>query len=315
MEKKKNIVLVILFIIVGVMACFGIKMSKEIFELKQNNNTNVNENNNQQEQQKKSDTQTSEHSNVEEEKELSDAYIKKDISKKASIMLTMGTSNTEEEIAKYTIPAELKLINLNNNDKLGIILTATEKFRKLQSYEVQEKIPTIFKKYYSNSYSTSEEFVAEYSETNPYIVEGNIITKEYMEMFNSKPINQSNISENLGVCPFYLYDNATDVYMSSSACGGICQDLNYLYKYKYTIKGNNIYVYVAAASTGSCGDEDKKIYNDIGAVDRNFLYNGSSDTQVINDLKSNLQKYAQYKLTFEKNDEGIYYYKTTEKIN
>ena len=52
MEKKKNIVLVLLIIVVGVMACFGIKMSKEMVELKQqvNNNTNVNQNNNQEQQ-------------------------------------------------------------------------------------------------------------------------------------------------------------------------------------------------------------------------------------------------------------------------
>lgn len=42
MEKKKNIVLVLLFIIIAVMACFGVKMSKEIFDLKQNNQQNDN---------------------------------------------------------------------------------------------------------------------------------------------------------------------------------------------------------------------------------------------------------------------------------
>lgn len=323
MEKKKNIVLVLLFIIIAVMACFGVKMSKEIFELKQSNQ-NIKQNNNQgqqevipQEQQTTNNNQSNifdntTNNNINEEKELTDVYIKKDISKKASMMLSLGLSKTEDAMVEYDHASDLKIINLTNNEKLGIVLTASDDFVKLNPADVQNKVPTIFKNDNLNGKITETEFASD-DELRPYIIDGSIIEKDYIELFNSSLTKPTSINNNLGICPFYLYDTATNVYMTSYVCGGTCYPSNYLNKYKYTIKGNNIFVYVAAASVRKC--DGNKTYKDIGAEDKNYLYTATSDEQVKNDLKANPQKYSQYKLTFEKNEYGTYYYKTTEKIN
>ena len=71
MEKKKNIVLVLLFIIIGVMACFGIKMSKEIVEIKQNiNENNTEQNKNYTDSNKNDNNQQNEEISLTTKKEL-----------------------------------------------------------------------------------------------------------------------------------------------------------------------------------------------------------------------------------------------------
>ena len=243
-----------------------------------------------------------------DEQELTDAYIKKDISRKANIMLTMGEDNTDGEIAKFAAPWNLELINFTDKDKLGIVLSANQNnFQKLQASDVMEKVPTIYNKYKNENPDETPERFATDGAMNPYIINGESINKEYKDLFNENP---STYDDHIGECPFYQYDSQTKYYLSSEECGGTNPEVKYLYKYKYTTNDNNLYVYVATLI-----EMNLKIYKGIKINENNYLYTATSDEQVKSDLKENPQKYEQYRLTFEKNSDGTYYYKTTEKLS
>ena len=287
-DKGKSIVIIVLLIIVFIL--MGLLYVK-VFLNKVDDNKNQLHNTNQ--------------TINDIEKELTDVYIKKDISKKASIMLTFGNSKSEEDAVKEGWVDVYKLTDLTEKDKLAIILRNNkDKSQILSSSDVNQYVPTIYK----NSKSTLEVFTDEHDGFSK-IIDGNIISKNYQEMFNSNSTNYD-LQFDYG-CPGLFYDNQTNYYAFNNSCGGLYPDI-YFNKYKYTIKGNNIYVYAAIAIVDI---DNKKVYKDIKEEDSNFLYTYETDEKVLNDIKTNPQKYSQYKLTFEKNTDGTYYYKTTEKIS
>lgn len=306
-EKRKDILIVILMVIIFIL--IGVLFAKLYFKKAEVvEQPSVPQTNNQQQNNTQPQDQTSVQPKVEEEKELTDVYVKNDISKKASIMLTLGYTDTMDDIIKFTTSntnKDLKILNLTNKEKLEVILTANkDRFRLLNATEVKEKLPSL--------YNSNEKTVDQFLDDCYYcqIIEGSVIDKEYMNMFNEASINIVK-KDFETICPTFQYDEKTDYYISSSGCGGTGYPFYQFDKYKYTVKGNNIFVYVATSVTLP----GMKVYKGIVENSNNYLYTATSDEEVINDMKSNPQKYGLYKLTFEKNSEGTYYYKTTEKIN
>lgn len=141
------------------------------------------------------------------------------------------------------------------------------------------------------------------------IIDGNTIEKEYKKLFNSN-INYTGDKVS-GFCPFFMRDTKTNYYMTNPECGGTCYPTLIYNKRKYTTYKNYIYVYVDYLVYGVCA-YNGKVYKDYDSNDDKELYTEKDIEKVKKDLVNNPDKYSHYRLVFEKNSEGTYYYKTTE---
>ena len=88
-----------------------------------------------------------------------------------------------------------------------------------------------------------------------------------------------------------------------------------VYKNKYTTIDDKIYVYLSVATYDYF---DNNVYKGFSMDDNDLIYKKEIDTQNDDELnaevKENYQKYAQYKMIFEKNDKGTYSFKTIEEL-
>ena len=138
MEKKKNIVLVLLFIIIAVMACFGVKMSKEIFELKKGINTNINENqnNNNNEVNNNQNTNNDQNKEIVNEETITDDSTIKELRSIINVLLISDNHNyntiSETLSSNYNYTTDLNTgllesLTLSNEIKLQTILRSIYK--------------------------------------------------------------------------------------------------------------------------------------------------------------------------------------------
>ncbi len=314
MEKKKNMIIVLLLVIIGVLACFGVKFAKELYELKTQNTTNNTENNRKETSSDTTKTQeiTNNTTSSNDEIELTDASLKSDISKKASIILTMGDQDADIDINHFGNTWTLKIIDLTDIDKLNNILNANKKnAQTLTADMVMEKIPTIYNEKKSLFPDLTPASFLEQPLQDYKIISNDVVAKQYQELYNlSMPTITKD--EHLGYCPFLNIDPKTNIYMYSYECGGMAYPNYAIYKYKYTTLNDKIFVYVSIAQQTF---EEKKVYKGLESTEENYLYTESSLDKIESDLRANPTKYELYKLVFEKNDDGNYYYKNTEKMN
>ena len=317
-EKKssKGILILVGIVLVIVGLCGGYSLGKGLLGNKENTN-------NPNEQEKKEDTTGNGDNNTDEEVELNDAYIKKDISKKASIILTNGTCNDENDIfAKESGIDDVEYLNLTDTYKLNTILHYNSFVKKSYRDITYEDVEMIFK--YDKDFkdfawtdykSAKEVFEDENAPLSFNIFDANIIEKDYYEIFGTKVINQKNEG-----CPTYRYIKEGNFYIENWECGDIVSNIPIYYKNKYTIKENYIYVYTYIATYNSYTNKMYKEGYEYKLNENNYLYDVNipyvnNNYQFDKEVKTNYEKYAKYRLVFEKDSNGIYHYKDTEKID
>ena len=308
MEKKKNIVLVLLFIIIAVMACFGVKMSKEIFELKkgtnQNINTNQNDNNN-------NVIDNNQNTNNDQNNVVSNAEINVDNPSIKSILITNvnqllwdknNNSNLMSTMSHYFNYNLLRNKKLSDSDKLKTILKTLDKGNFKPINISLDKVGNSTLKNKHSDWITSAYFDMESQ------VEISVIEKEFSKLFDGTIKYQDyDMEEN---CPGFYYDELNKVYYRISECGGTEPSSINTYVNKISYNNNNYYVYLNVGYF-EIGD---KLYIDI---DKSKVAEGVNipqefSTSLINE--TNYMQFSEYKFTFEKNSEGNYIYKSIERI-
>lgn len=246
------------------------------------------------------------------EEELTDTYIKEDISKKTSEILTLGTNTTDE---KYIIGVpysgrdmtKKELLNIENNEKTKIY-TAIRANDLMFENITEEDLASVKN---ISAFSNWEN----YQLTEVKKISSKEIEKKYEELFNQKPNHQDIDTD----CPHYFYKNNN--YYEWHECGGTAYPELMIYKNKYTKKGNKIYSYVYLGTYSLGG----KIYKDILDYDKNTTeeeyeellkkleYVGTVDEDnVINE--NNYKEFTKYKLSFNKSEKGKYYFESIEQV-
>ncbi|MBR1414044.1 MAG: hypothetical protein IJ574_05205 [Bacilli bacterium] len=300
MEKKNGKGLIILVAIICCVICLvgGYSLGKGIFTNKEETNNN--------EANKNSDNKV----NTEEEVELTDVYIKKDISKKASILLSVGFTDEDKDIITIGYGAD-QFLNYSDKYKMAIVLHYnyynTSNFRKMYYSDVNELDEKLKQSLLEYGNGNIDEFLRE--DYGIRIAEADKIRNSYEDIFGEKT---PTITDEVAiVCPWFNYDSKSDTYISNSNCGD-APNTNYIYyKHKYTTKLDNAYVYVNVASM----DRDDNVYKGLEQNTNNYLYKIKSTFSLEQEVKTNYEKYAKYRLVFEKDSNGIYHYKSTEKLD
>lgn len=106
-------------------------------------------------------------------------------------------------------------------------------------------------------------------------------------------------------CPGYFYDSNYNIYLYHHECGGTIANDSYSYIYDYKESDELISFYIAVGYR-----DDKSIYKSYitNEIYSNNIYNFQIDN-------NNYQEFDHFKLTFEKNTEENYIFKSVEKIS
>lgn len=209
---------------------------------------------------------------VEKETIISDNLLIKDLSEKITYLNTQyiytgynGFNNAYDRsnsIFNYNFRKDVYKNSLTDDDKLDIVLNSL-----VNNYEDL----TVS---YENMDTTSQELFKSYVEQGSInsIVEKQIsstkVEERYLSLFGETLTNHRSDHS----CPFFVYDSKNKVYYYTRACGGTASGNTYLYKNKFTTKGNNAYVYVNIGYT----------------TDDNNVYNGYPDYELVKDNNADI---------------------------
>ena len=126
------------------------------------------------------------------------------------------------------------------------------------------------------------------------------------EMKDYVPVNTGN-----NVCPSFYYDSLNKVYYGMAECGGIDSSSLVIYKNKFTIKGNEAYVYVNVGHT-----DGKNLYDDYPSKNNDKLNESNCDEKAGDKItEKNYKRFIEYKYIFKKDSKGNYYFEKVEKVD
>ena len=191
---------------------------------------------------------------------------------------------------------------LSDDDKLDITLNSLEKnYVNLSvTYEnMSDEAKEIFKPYVE---AGSINDIAEKQ------ISSDNVEKRYQLLFGEKVNNHS-----IESCPYFTYDSKNNVYYYSRQCGGTTVGKVYLYKNKFTINGDNAYVYVNVGHKVAPDDNSSydSYIDENATIENEKVEENTSENFSINE--SNYTKYSEYKYTFKKDSNNNYYFISVEK--
>lgn len=280
MEKKKNIILVLLFIVIGVLVCFTIKTSLEVAELKQGN---------------KESSNTQESTNNQEQK----------IDNKQKTENNNKNNEVNQELPQQTKKELLELIGFNENGHIK---------HKYDNYEncIEYGTPFLIDDYYIQMETNDKEVVI----NEMPISEIKKIIKLYANtyhMYEEKIFNDSVLSDMydcltpVGACDGVSFDNyqkiAKKVNLSND--GKRYFDENEYY--------NNYYLYSNTGGTSATFKIEDNYSFEI-KNDRVILYYNINGYEIgDNEHNSKINKKVTY--TFKQYEDGTYYLYSVNTIN
>ena len=208
--------------------------------------------------------------------------------------------------------------NLSTTDKLYLILEWNYKHHK-------ELITDEFINNY-NSSGLSKKAIGLITDDNgnytnydnEYYIKERYIKDSYNTLFTD---NYEEIKiDYINNCPAYFYDSNYNIYFYAMFCGGTGFYKDLLYVYKTENIGNIYNIYVAVGYESESDDNDPNTetwkYNVYKSYITNEIYITISENEMYNYKidKSNYNEFDHFKLSFEKNNEGNYLFKSVEKI-
>ena len=138
------------------------------------------------------------------------------------------------------------------------------------------------------------------------------VREKYKEIYGKELAKSSDIdiSSSSSACGYYRYNSEYDIYFEYAGCGGMGNPRFY-YINKYKKDDKNAYLYVSA------GMEENEVYCDVALFDEEkptevCTKETEGNSQMINE--SNYSKFAQYKITFNKSEDGKYYFEKAESL-
>ena len=143
------------------------------------------------------------------------------------------------------------------------------------------------------------------------IADASNINDFYKSMFD----NEIKEYKDQAGCPYFEYKDATKKYSGQAACGGTAQCWMDTYINKYTVSGDNYYVYVNFGANCGTSDGTMKIFTD---YEHTKAYEGDIKIQSDNGsyfiTEENHDKFSEYKYTFTKTKNGNYKFVSIEKV-
>lgn len=245
-----------------------------------------------------------------------------DISEKVSLILTSGTKNTKESAFDvfWHFSMRDQKHELNQDEKIYIILNSLQaNFKKITSSKAKEL-----------NYNCIDpcKFVNDYMYLNAgagdYItyIDALDVSKKYEILFGEKIKNYNYDFQNVAcaVTNFsYKYDSENNVYYYTGGSGGTVAPIYLIHKDRYIKDTEKIYAYISIATWMPFDD---KVYKGIDNNDEsNYLYtkNLESSTSAsvlrIKEINENHDKYEHYRMVFQKDENGNYYYSSIEKVD
>ena len=246
------------------------------------------------------DENKTEETSPEEETEITDAYIIRDLDEKIAIL-----HNITETGAQFATNTYLyrHINSLYTEGTLGDIAKLSNIINSIRPD-------------YVLSYNEQVSIANELGLANPaetYVTKGvksETVKAKYLDVFGGEPAKS--FSADQFYCPNPHYNAEYDFYYLDERCGGTGPFIAHVYKNKYTADSNHAYVYVSVATLNG----DGKVYCDYITDSDNLPAAcgeiSDSDKFVING--GNYQDYAEYRFVFNRADNGTYYFTKVEKL-
>lgn len=238
------------------------------------------------------------------EKDLTNQEIINDLNKKIYYMNTYSPVQNDDydmaRIGMYNFRNDESLIgdifnNLNDDLKLKIVLDelfGTNKFQAIDSTDLKN--------------SDIKQFVSVNGMDSAKKISSSVVEDEYKNYFGDGTVNHKSFN----VCFGYIYDSDTNTYYYiEPQCGGSNPNSAYAYINKYTVKGDEVYVYVSyGSSIYSSETNNVNIYKDLNEKE---IYRENVSEDEANNFRineSNYKEFSEYKYTFKKDDKENYYF-------
>ena len=249
-----------------------------------------------------------------EEVEITDTYTLRDLDEKIAIL--HDTSETGPTIGKGTVVGGYSdnILNMYKNGYLDplsiqvayVINAIKPQFRHLNAAEREAVISMV-----------QPEYREELQNVILWGIDGDLVASKYQDVFGKELARET--SDN---CYTYKYDSTYDFYYQNpiGGCGGTSPYKTSHYKNKYTVAGNNAYVYMYVALSDA---ETNNVYCDVAFLNTSGPFDLSSDAKVCAPLpadgsftlnESNYQDFTEYRFVFNKADNGTYYFEKVEKL-
>ncbi len=208
---------------------------------------------------------------------------------------------------------ELTLEKLSEDQKLAVVLNSISRNRT-PYYDMDFSSKT--RKNYVNEFirifDLSKE--TEYDDIDGMfeVVLDSDVKDRYQELFGTKLEKMIN---EISSCPMWTHSEPINAYIGNHGCGGTAFPIIITYNNKYTVKGNEAYVYISSGTTqfGSLYTEYSEDLDSLKPYKKLEGDISREDYQKI--LEENYKDFSEYKATFKKNADGDYYFYSVKRID
>lgn len=247
---------------------------------------------------------------VNEEVELTDNYIVKDLNEKlaalhhTNLLDSPMVTRAYEDGGNYDMIYELYNGTLSERAKIFTVYSYLKDQFKTPSTDIEN---TIITKYPDNYDKTDFENVGS------MIIDANTFASGYRALFGSN-LDLNSVTD-IASCPRHRYDDSLGLIITDFRCGGTGPNISYFYKNRYTKDNNHVYAYIDAIEIGEegiyCGI--KSGYKD----DPSLKCDTAPATENIKefDVSPYRDKTGKYRFVFTKADDDTYFFEKVEKIN
>ena len=263
---------------------------------------------------------------VQQEVELTDATLKKDVNQKVAYLnwvnnVADDATKVIEKMVRYNSPFEQIYTNSMDDDRKleTVFFSLSSNFTPVHVNITPEKYAVAKSLLEQDKYNvpaSSDESIENVISQKVTTIDADTVAQRYYDLFGEE-LNPRSISAP-AICSNIYYSQDTSSYLRFPfMCGGTSAGEDIILQEKITEQGDNVFVYYRASSAVL-----DFIANDFSFQEGRTAIDGISTsadlgnikTNLVKDMESNPSKYAEYRLVFEKNDKGTYSFKRAEKV-
>ena len=239
-----------------------------------------------------------------ETKETENTEEKKD-DKKEEKETALNDNAVKEQLAKSIAILEGAEL-YQDGGKSGYYFQGDVYAKNIKTEEMSDevKLYAVLKYAFNNNIDFTIDYTAAYPGNSTKVADGEKINKLYKSVYG---YSIKNYKPKESGCPIFTYDESSKKYKGIYACGGTSPCWLDTYINNYTVSGDNYYVYV---SLGSSCTEDESYSNEKYYSD----YARTNELDQKYDIKTNKDKFSEYKYTFTKTKDGDYKFVSVEKV-
>ena len=195
--------------------------------------------------------------------------------------------------------------NLDEDLKLYIVLDYLYKENKFHDLAPENESDPLIANYVQNMGAKDVKQIT-----------GEEVKNEYKNFFGTDKVNLNALKERS--CFDYNYEAEKNLfYKKLPTCGGTSVSLIYTYKNKYTIKGDNVYLYENYGIMKPSGQDSNQltIYKGLETNEEYKRVSSPDEGMSFRIDSENYKEFSEYKYTFKKDAKtGNYYFISLEKI-